>query len=257
MDMTGEFRIPVPRQRVWEGLNDPDILKQCIPGCETIEKSSDTEFTAKVVAKVGPVRAAFNGKVTLSDLDPPQAYTIAGEGSGGVAGFAKGSAKVRLDEDDDATLLKYEVDAHVGGKLAQIGSRLIDATSRKMASDFFERFAALMAPGETAAPETVASETVATDAAARPEVPAAATVVTATAPAPVETAPPQAPLPQAPLAEVPAAAPVAEPATEAGPQGRPPAPAAPLRLPPAVWVTGLAVVVALMLYYFTRHGGVG
>ena len=127
MDMTGEFRIPAARQRVWEGLNDPKILKECIPGCETIEKTSDTEFAARVVAKVGPVRAAFNGKVMLSDLDPPKAYTISGEGSGGVAGFAKGAAKVRLEEDGGATMLHYEVAAHVGGKLAQIGSRLIEA----------------------------------------------------------------------------------------------------------------------------------
>ena len=147
MEMTGEFRIPAPRQRVWQGLNDPEILKQAIPGCQTIEKVSDTEFTAKVVAKVGPVKATFNGKVTLSDLDPPKAYTIAGEGTGGVAGFAKGSAKVALDEDGgEATVLHYEVAAHVGGKLAQIGSRLIDGTSRKMAEDFFARFAAVIAP---------------------------------------------------------------------------------------------------------------
>ena len=127
MEMTGEFRIPAPRQRVWAGLNDPEILKSSIPGCQTIEKLSDTEFTAKVVAQVGPVKANFGGKVMLSDLDPPQSYTIAGEGSGGVAGFAKGSAKVKLAEDGDATVLNYSVQAHVGGKLAQIGSRLIEA----------------------------------------------------------------------------------------------------------------------------------
>ncbi len=124
MEMTGEFRIPAPRQRVWEGLNDPEILKSSIPGCQTIEKLSDTEFTAKVLAQVGPVKANFAGKVTLADLNPPQSYTIAGEGTGGVAGFAKGSAKVNLDEDGGATVLHYAVQAHVGGKLAQIGSRL-------------------------------------------------------------------------------------------------------------------------------------
>jgi carbon monoxide dehydrogenase subunit G len=149
MDMTGEFRIPVTRQRVWEALNDTDILKQSIPGCETIEKLSDTEFSAKVVARVGPVKANFAGKVTLSDLDPPQGYTISGEGSGGVAGFAKGSAKVHLAEDGGETVLSYTVNSHVGGKLAQIGSRLIDATARKMAADFFNRFRAAVAP-ETA-----------------------------------------------------------------------------------------------------------
>src|SRR5689334_6746985 len=146
MEMTGEFRIPAPRQRVWEGLNDPEILKDAIPGCQTIEKLSDTEFTAKVLAQVGPVKANFSGKVTLSDLDPPQAYTIAGEGSGGVAGFAKGSAKVNLAEDGGATVLNYAVQAHVGGKLAQIGSRLIDSVARKMAENFFSRFVSAIAP---------------------------------------------------------------------------------------------------------------
>ena len=146
MEMTGEFRIPAPRQRVWEGLNDPEILKSSIPGCQTIEKLSDTQFTAKVLAQVGPVKANFAGKVTLADLNPPQSYTIAGEGTGGVAGFAKGSAKVNLDEDGAATVLRYAVQAHVGGKLAQIGSRLIDATARKMADDFFSKFVVVMSP---------------------------------------------------------------------------------------------------------------
>ena len=140
MEMTGEFRIPAPRQRVWEGLNDPEILKSSIPGCQTIEKLSDTEFTAKVLAQVGPVKANFAGKVTLADLNPPQSYTIAGEGTGGVAGFAKGSAKVNLDDDGGATVLHYAVQAHVGGKLAQIGSRLIDSVARRMAENFFTRF---------------------------------------------------------------------------------------------------------------------
>ncbi len=225
MEMTGEFRIPAPRQRVWEGLNDPEILKQAIPGCQTIEKVSDTEFTAKVVAKVGPVRATFSGKVTLADLDPPQGYTIAGEGTGGVAGFAKGSAKVRLDEDGEASVLKYEVQAHVGGKLAQIGSRLIDATSRKMAEDFFTRFAAAVAPGEagSAAPigEAAGGET-------------------------------------GPMARVGVEPAPAVRATEAAPAAdRETAAAATAgRLPPAVWVTGLTAIVALMLYYFTRTAGV-
>src|SRR5262249_55057420 len=185
MDMTGEFRIPAPRQRVWDGLQDPEVLKECIPGCETIEKISDTEFAAKVVAKVGPVRAAFSGKVTLSDLDPPKAYTIAGEGSGGVAGFSKGAAKVRLDEDGEATMLHYEVAAHGGGKLAQIGSRLIDAASRKMAADFFERFAVQMAPAAI--------------------MPSDATRVTAVAPAPVEAGTPAAPIAAAVRAAEPSA----------------------------------------------------
>ncbi len=166
MEMTGEFRIPAPRERVWAALNDPDVLKGCIPGCQTIEKLSDTEFAARVVASVGPVRATFNGKVLLSDLDPPKGYTISGEGSGGVAGFARGSAKVDLDEDSGATVLHYAVQAHVGGKLAQIGSRLIDGVSRKMADEFFASFssklgahpleaAAGVAPSQAAAPPPV------------------------------------------------------------------------------------------------------
>ena len=146
MEMHGERRIPAPRQAVWEGLNDPETLKICIPGCETIEKVSDTEFTAKVVARVGPVKATFSGKVTLSDLNPPQGYTISGEGQGGVAGFAKGGAKVNLEEEDGETVLRYDVQSQVGGKLAQIGSRLIDATARKLADEFFGKFVAAMSP---------------------------------------------------------------------------------------------------------------
>jgi carbon monoxide dehydrogenase subunit G len=141
MDMSGSYRITAPREKVWAALNDPEILKQCIPGCEEIEKQSDTELTAKVVAKVGPVKAKFAGKVTLSDIDPPNGYTITGEGSGGAAGFGKGGAAVKLGPDgEDATLLDYTAHAQVGGKLAQIGSRLIDGTARKMADDFFAKF---------------------------------------------------------------------------------------------------------------------
>ena len=145
MDMSGEYRIAASREAVWEALNDPEVLKQCIPGCESVDKTSDTTFSAKVTAKVGPVKAKFSGDVTLSDLDPPNGYTISGEGKGGPAGFAKGGATVTLEEDGDGTLLKYEVKATVGGKLAQIGSRLIDATARKMATEFFGNFATLAA----------------------------------------------------------------------------------------------------------------
>jgi carbon monoxide dehydrogenase subunit G len=145
MDMTGEYRIAAPRAAVWAALNDPEILRQSIPGCDEIDKTSDTEFTAKVTAKVGPVKARFGGKVTLSDIDPPNGYTITGEGSGGAAGFAKGGAKVGLTEDGAETVLQYTVQANVGGKLAQIGSRLIDGTAKKMAEEFFSRFAELVA----------------------------------------------------------------------------------------------------------------
>ena len=147
MDMTGEVRLPAPRETVWRALNDPQILKQSIPGCEEIQKTSDTEMTARVSAKVGPVSAKFTGKVTLSDLDPPNGYTISGEGQGGVAGFAKGGAQVSLRDDGGGTMLSYKVNAQVGGKLAQIGSRLIDATARKMADDFFTRFASVVGAG--------------------------------------------------------------------------------------------------------------
>ena len=148
MDMTGEVRLAAPRQAVWEALNDPGVLKQCIPGCESLEKTSETAFSAKVTAKVGPVKAKFTGKVALSDIDPPNGYTISGEGQGGPAGFANGGAKVALAEADGGTLLTYTVNANVGGKLAQIGSRLIDAAARKMADDFFARFAEVVAPAE-------------------------------------------------------------------------------------------------------------
>jgi carbon monoxide dehydrogenase subunit G len=140
MDMSGEQTISAPRDRVWAALNDPEILRQAIPGCETVEKTSDSEFVATVVAKVGPVKATFKGKVTLSDIDPPNGYTITGEGQGGAAGFGKGGAKVALSDAPGGTLLRYTANASVGGKLAQIGSRLIDSTARKMADDFFSRF---------------------------------------------------------------------------------------------------------------------
>ena len=144
MDLTGEYRIPAPRETVWAALNNPDILKACIPGCEELNKTSDTELVAKVVAKIGPVKAAFGGKVTLSDLDPPNGYTITGEGQGGAAGFAKGGAKVRLEPADGgaATVLRYAADAQIGGKLAQIGSRLVEGTAKKLADEFFAAFVA-------------------------------------------------------------------------------------------------------------------
>lgn len=168
MDMSGEYRIPAPRQRVWDALNDPEILGQCIPGCESIEKTSDTEMTAVVTAKVGPVKAKFNGDVTLSDIDPPNGYTLAGEGKGGVAGFARGEAKVNLSDDGDDTILTYAVEAKVGGKLAQVGARLVDGTARKMADDFFGTFSEIVAgeAGEIVPePEKPASEAGAKEAA--------------------------------------------------------------------------------------------
>lgn len=151
MELKGEQHIPAPRQRVWEALNDPEVLKQCIPGCQTLEKQGDDKFTATVKAKVGPVSASFTGEVTLSDLNPPESYTISGEGKGGAAGFAKGGANVHLAEDGpSATLLTYTVNANVGGKLAQIGSRLIDSTAKKLSGEFFAKFSEVVASGEPA-----------------------------------------------------------------------------------------------------------
>lgn len=141
MEMTGEYLIAAPRQKVWLALNDPEALKVCIPGCEEVVKTSDTGFDAKVRTKIGPVSATFSGSVTLSDLDPPNGYTISGEGKGGIAGFAKGGAKVRLEDAPGGTLLTYEVTAQVGGKIAQLGARLIDGTAKKLADEFFQNFA--------------------------------------------------------------------------------------------------------------------
>jgi len=147
MDMTGEERIAASRETVWAALNDVEVLRQCIPGCESLEKQSDTEMAAKVKLQVGPVSARFSGKVTLSDIDAPNGYRIAGEGSGGAAGHAKGSAVVRLEDDGaGGTVLKYEARADVGGKLAQLGGRLIDATARKLAGEFFSKLGAVLGP---------------------------------------------------------------------------------------------------------------
>ena len=202
MQMTGEYQIPAPRETVWRALNDPEILRQSIPGCESLEKLSETELTAKVAIAIGPVKARFTGKVTLGDLDPPNGYTISGEGQGGVAGFGKGKAAVKLADNAGGTTLSYTSEAQVGGKLAQLGARLIDSTAKKLADDFFKRFvAAVSAPVQAAA------------AAADGAAPAA----TATA------------------APAPAAA------------------AGGTRLPPAVWITGLIVVVAVVLYFALRH----
>ena len=218
MDMTGEYRLNASREAVYDALNDPEILKQCIPGCQEIEKTSDTEMTAKVVAKVGPVKAKFAGAVTLSDLNRPESYTISGEGKGGAAGFAKGGAKVRLEPDGTGTLMHYEVHADIGGKLAQLGSRLIDGTAKKMAKDFFETFASLV-DGQSAAAEEAASP----------------------APAALEEAPP-----------APTAAPAATSEPEKAPESvKAPAPTAAPQpeksggLSPVVWVAGVILLAAV------------
>jgi len=151
MEMTGERRIAAPRTVVWDALNNPEILKASIPGCESIEMTGDNQLTAKVALKIGPVSARFGGKVELLDLDPPNGYRIQGEGQGGVAGFAKGGATVKLAEDGPgATLMTYDVKAQVGGKMAQLGARLIDSTAKSMADQFFDRFSAQVAPAPAA-----------------------------------------------------------------------------------------------------------
>jgi carbon monoxide dehydrogenase subunit G len=140
MEMSGEERIPASQADTWAALNDPEMLKACVPGCESIERVRDDEFQVLMVARVGPVSAKFKGKLTLSDIVPPQSYSISFEGQGGAAGFAKGGAKVNLVPENDQTKLLYDVKANVGGKLAQIGSRLVDAAARKVADDFFKNF---------------------------------------------------------------------------------------------------------------------
>jgi hypothetical protein len=227
MDMTGEYRIAAPRQKVWEALNDPEILRGCIPGCESLEKLSDTEMMGKVAAKVGPVSAKFSGKVTLSDLDPPNGYRISGEGSGGAAGFAKGGADVKLGDDGaGGTILSYKVDAQIGGKLAQIGSRLIDGVSRKMADDFFSRFSA--AVGAEAAPVE------------------APPIVTDPMPSPATVLPPLGPAAPQPQTVMPPMPPVAPPP----PRASPAPPASGMRLPPWAWIAGLIAIVIIILAIF-------
>jgi hypothetical protein len=151
MTMNGEYQLAVPRETVWEKLNDAETLKACIPGCETLNKTSDTEFEAVATTKIGPVKAKFKGKVTLSDLDPPNGYKISGQGDGGIAGFAKGGAVVTLTAKDGGTLLSYNVEAQIGGKLAQLGQRLVNGAAKKMADDFFQKFAEAVSPTPPAA----------------------------------------------------------------------------------------------------------
>jgi hypothetical protein len=140
MTMTGEYQLPASQQAVWEKLNDPAVLKACIPGCQELEKTGDNGFKATATIKIGPVKATFKGAVTLSDIDPPNGYKISGQGEGGVAGFAKGGAVVKLAPKDGGTLLTYNVEAQIGGKLAQLGQRLVNGAAKKVADDFFQNF---------------------------------------------------------------------------------------------------------------------
>ncbi|MDI9348918.1 MAG: carbon monoxide dehydrogenase subunit G [Candidatus Symbiobacter sp.] len=158
MEITDSRRINAPRSAVWEALNDPDILAQAIPGCQGLTKTSASEMEGVVAVKIGPVSANFKGKVTLSNLNPPQSYQIDGEGSGGVAGFAKGGAKIRLEADgEDVTLLHYTVTAQIGGKLAQLGARLVEGTARRLAGEFFDKFSELIGTEPVESGESVES----------------------------------------------------------------------------------------------------
>lgn len=227
MDMTGERRIPAPRAKVWDALNDPDVLKASIPGCQNLEKLSDTEMKATAAVKIGPISARFSGNVQLSDLDPPTGYRISGEGQGGVAGFAKGGATVHLDEDGGDTLLKYQVHAQVGGKIAQLGARLIDSSAKNLADQFFKNFSHQVAPPE------------AEEAKEEPVFPAAPRA---------EETPTHEPSPQifpaAPSAEV------AEPVLPAA--NPPPAgsmvPREPMGFPLVVWIGGGVFLLILLMF---------
>jgi len=185
MEMTGEQRIAATRQRVWEALNDPEVLRACIPGCQSLERNGDNGFVAVAEVKIGPIGARFKGNVTLRDLDPPNGYTIEGSGNGGVAGNAKGSARVRLSDEAGGTLVSYHVDAQVGGRMAQLGGPIIDATARQLAGKFFSRFGEIVG-GAAAAP--TAAEVAAAAPAGAPAAPGAPVpapfVIPAAAPAP-------------------------------------------------------------------------
>lgn len=287
MDMNGEARIPAPQAVVWDALNDPEALKAAITGCEELTRDGENAFKARVRAKVGPVSARFGGRVELLDLDPPHSYRIAGEGTGGAAGFAKGGAVVRLEADGpDATILKYDVDASVGGKLAQIGSRLIDGAARKMADDFFTKFGAIAAeratqaapqdaapptpsPGEVAAAQPAAAPQQASPAAYQPSAPiqqempqATAPIATATMPRRVETIAPQPIRTEAPPAPkaAPDPAPIRTPPLEAvtpdaqidrpdDTRSRPDRAQEPSTgMPGLMWAAGIGLVIAILLF---------
>lgn len=238
MEMQGEARIPAPKQVVWETLNDPEALQASIKGCEELVVEGENKYAAKVRAKVGPVSAKFAGKVELVDIDPPNGYRIQGEGSGGAAGFAKGGATVTLEEDGpNETLLKYDVSANVGGKLAQIGARLVDGAAKKMADDFFKAFSDIAA----ARAADGGSEGAAPTAAAAPDADQPAAQDPADAPTPAPEAGPEAPPEPAgdPLAAGTApAATGANPApTEDGKRGGVPTP---------IWIGAACVAVVIL-----------
>ena len=244
MDMTGEYRIAAPRDRVWKALNDPEVLRQCIPGCDDLERTSDTELVARVTAKVGPVKAKFSGGVTLSDITPPESYTITGEGKGGAAGFAKGSAVVRLAEDRGETLLRYEAHAQVGGKLAQIGTRLVAGTAKKMADDFFGRFRELVAPDSAAEADSI--ETTMQPKSDIPGGEAGPVVDNDVADETIPSSP--GVLSGATLSSDPTATATTIESDSTVPAEQKP----PFGLRPVIWVPGLILLVAVLIWLFAR-----
>jgi carbon monoxide dehydrogenase subunit G len=247
MELTGEHRIPAPRQTVWEALHDPLILKQCITGCQRLEKVDDNHLSATVQAKVGPVKATFDANVEIKNEVPPERYTLAGEGKGGVAGFAKGSADVELRDEGDETVLTYRANAQIGGKLAQIGSRLVETTAKKYAADFFDTFSRIVGGGAPVADAAAADA----EAAAMEETEvvdgdrAAAGMAAASVPPPAEAAA----VPLAPAATVAptvtaAPAPSAAPARPAAPTATPPERTSGW-IGPLIW-GGLAIVAVVV-----------
>lgn len=173
MDFAGKYVVPAPPQAVWDAINDPEVLKACIPGCQSLTKTDPTHFEASVRLKIGPVSATFKGKVALENLNPPLSCVLVGEGQGGVAGFAKGSAEVALTPEENGTTLAYTAKASVGGKLAQIGQRLVDGAARQLADEFFAKFAEIVGASEAAAAEAEAVALAASEAAGVPSEPIA------------------------------------------------------------------------------------
>jgi carbon monoxide dehydrogenase subunit G len=224
VDINGEQRIPAPQSAVWEALNDPEALKASIPGCESVDKVSDTQFTARITMAIGPVKAKFSGDVMLSEIEAPNAYTITGKGSGGAAGFGKGSARVTLIPDGSGTLLRYAAKASVGGKLAQIGQRLVDSAAKKMADEFFTNFTAYLTAKGAAAPAAPPMTAVEGLAAGESRL----------------------------AAEMPGT--VAADAATASTQARSPvtSPSQNKKMSPAVWIGIAAVAAVLLIWFLTR-----
>jgi carbon monoxide dehydrogenase subunit G len=262
MQIQGERRIAAPRERVWEALNDPDVLRACIPGCEDLKRLSDNQFEGRVTAKVGPVKATFGGIATLSDVHPPEGYTLTGEGKG-AAGFAKGSAIVKLREEGMVTILTYEASAQVGGRLAQVGGRLIEGTTRKLSDAFFDRFAEQIGAAPAAEPVAPTPQPTTPTPAVQPATPEPAAHPQET-PAPRPEAAPVSPPVAAPIPPAGAATPAPSSTTALHTQGHAEAATRPSPraddspaekgLSPRVWIIAIVAIVLLMLWMFGSFG---